>query len=504
LAENNAATTLTTAEVKARIEQEVGELVTWVWSGQSLTFFAFEAQLVPRVLALGRLFVQLFLCMRHEGFQAAHTDPAPGYKSLGPYSRLLGTFFGKVRYWRTYFHSKGKGYYPLDVELGLSSDGFSMVLRSYAARVATKVSYAQAALLLTMFLRWSPVQESIEGMVLGLGRHTGAWFESAPAPEGDGEVLIIQIDSKATPTATEAELEKRRGKRAPNPHPGSQRHRGRAARQRRGSKKRRQKGDKAKNGKMATIVTMYTLKQSADGQLEGPINKKVYASYAPKRHAVAIARREANKRGFGPESGKLIQIVTDGDNDLERYIGEYFPEAEHTIDVYHVTEYLWEAGEYLYKEGSAELNEWVEEQKEALYAGRTVDIVDEIDKRLAQFDLDKQGARQRLEKVHTYIVKRVDKMNHKELRERDLEISSGAVEGAVNYVIARRFDCGGMRRIKERAEHLLQLRCIEVNDDWDAFIEFVHNRTTEQAQRERRNLPLKCTTPAPLPVYGLA
>jgi hypothetical protein len=146
----------------------------------------------------------------------------------------------------------------------------------------------------------------------------------------------------------------------------------------------------------------------------------------------------------------------------------------------------------------------VEEQKEALYAGRTVDIVDEIDKRLAQFDPDKPSARQRLEKVRTYIVKRVDKMNYKELRKRDLEISSGAVEGAVNYVIARRFDCGGMRWIKERAEHLLQLRCIKVNDDWDAFIEFVHNRTTQQAQRERRNLPLKCTTPAPLPVYGLA
>jgi len=109
-----------------------------------------------------------------------------------------------------------------------------------------------------------------------------------------------------------------------------------------------------------------------------------------------------------------------------------------------------------------------------------------------------------LEKVRAYIAKRVDKMNYKDLRERDLEISSGAVEGAVNYVIARRFDCGGMRWIKERAEHLLQLRCIEVNDDWDAFIEFVHDRTRKQAQHERRNLSLKCTTPAPLPTYGLA
>ena len=493
----------TVEEVKASITQEVRDLMTWVLTCQSLTFFAFETQLVLKVLALGCLLIQLFLCMREEQFQATRPQPQPGYKQLGPKGRWLGTFFGKVRYWRTGVYREGNGYYPLDVELGLTRDGFSMLLRSYATRIATKVSYAQATLILSLFLHWTPAQESIEGMVLGLGQHTAAWFESAPAPVGDGEVLVVQIDSKATPTATEAELEKRRGKRAKNPHPGSQRHRGRAARQRRGSKKRRKKGDKTKNGKMATIVTMYTLRQSADGQLEGPINKKVYASYAPKRHAVAIARREANKRGFGPGSGKLTQVVTDGDNDLQRYIEELFPGAIHTIDVYHVVEHLWEAGQCLYREGSPELAEWANAQKEALYDGRAVEIVAEIDKRLAQLDPGKQSTRKRLEKVRNYIDKRVEKMNYKELREQDLEISSGAVEGAVNYVIAKRFDSGGMRWIKERAEHLLQLRCIEVNGDWDAFIQFVHDRTQEQAQQQRRNLSLKRTKPAPLPTYGL-
>ncbi|NMC02862.1 MAG: hypothetical protein GYA30_10880, partial [Chloroflexi bacterium] len=335
--------------------------------------------MVPQVLALGRLFVQLFLCQREAQFQTAHPQPEPGYQRQGPIPRQIGTLLGKVRYWRTCFFQPGGGYYLLDVALGLTSDGFSMALRSCATRVATKVSYAQAVLLLTLFLHWSPAQGSIESMVLGLGCHTGTWFAQAPAPEGDGEVLVIQLDSKATPTATDAELEKRRGPRVPNPHPGSQRHRGRAARQQRGSKKRRQKGDKAKNGKMATIAVLYTLHRSADGTLEGPLNKKVYASYAPKRHAVAIARREADKRGFGPGSGKRIQIVSDGDPDLERYIEEFFPAAafpavEHTIDVYHVVEYLWDAGACLYREGSAELTEWVEVQKAALYAGRVAEI----------------------------------------------------------------------------------------------------------------------------------
>lgn len=461
-----------------------------------------------KVFKLGKLFVLLFLCMRDEDWNNTHPVIQAGYKPQWHRARILSTVFGKLRYWRTYLYSTTSigGYYPLDIELGLPLDGFSMLVRSYAARIATKVSYAQTVLILSMFLQYSPSQKTIEEMVLGLGRHTAAWFESAPKPDGDGDVLIIQIDSKASPTATDEELAKRRGKRTENPHSGSPRHRGRAKRERRGSKKRRKKGDKSKNGKMATIVVMYTLKRSEDGSLEGPVNKKVYASYAPKRHAVAIARREADKRGFTEQSGKLVQIITDGDNDLDRYIGDFFSKALHTIDVFHVTEYLWDAGMCLYKEGSEELVEWVDAQKEVLYDGRVSEIIKEIERLLGVLPKSGPGMknrRERLEKARNYLDKRRDKMDYKSLRDQDLEISSGAVEGAVNYVIAKRFDSGGMRWIKERAEALLQLRCIEVNDDWDDFISFVHDKTSKQAQQKGANFLLKSSVPAPLPTYGI-
>jgi hypothetical protein len=478
-----------------------------VLTGNELSFLTFEQQLLVKVYELGRLFICLFLCMREQYWKDNTNNPAGGCKQQGPNDRLLGTAFGKVRYWRTYVYRGPEegGYYPLDIELGLPRDGFSMLLRSYAAKIATKMSYAQSVRVLSMFLQWAPCQKTVEEMVLGLGRHTQAWFESAPVCQNDGEVLVIQIDSKATPTATEEELKKRRGKRRKNPHPGSQRHRGRQARQQRGPKKRKKKGDKSKNGRMATIVVMYTLKRSPDGMLEGPINKKVYASYAPKRHAVAIAHREADKRGFTEQSKNLIQIVTDGDNDLQRYIGELFPNAEHTIDVFHVVEYLWKAGGCLYKEGTDELTDWVEFMKEALYEGGACKIVEEIQRRIILLPKRGPGAksrRQRLESIQCYLTKRLDKINYKSLRDRDLEISSGSVEGAVNYVIAKRFDSGGMRWIKDRSEALLQLRCIEINGDWDAFISFVHDETTEQAKQTKTNLFLKSKDPATLPTYG--
>ena len=251
---------------------------------------------------------------------------------------------------------------------------------------------------------------------------------------------------------------------------------------------------------------MYTLRRAPDGTLEGPINKKVYASYAPKRHAFAVARREADKRGFTSDSNKLVQIVMDGDNDLDRYAHELFPEAILTIDVFHVTEYLWQAGACLYKEGSDEQEAWVESQKDALYDSRASDIIKELERRLKQIPRKgpgNKGRRDRLQSVINYLSKRLNKMDYKSLREQDLEVSSGAVEGAVNYVIAKRFDSGGMRWIKERAEALLQLRCIEVNDDWDNFIAYVHDKTSRQIQQEQKNSSLKSKKPSPLPTYGL-
>ncbi len=314
---------------------------------------------------------------------------------------------------------------------------------------------------------------------------------------------MIQIDSKATPTATEEELEKRRGKRNVEERPLSPRHRGRAKRARRGPKKRRKKGDKSKNGKAVTIVVMYTLKKGRDKDgnrvLLGPINKRVYASYAPKRHAFAVARREAEKRGFTAKSRKTIHLVTDGDEDLERYTKDFFPKARHTLDIMHVLEYFWEAGRLVFKEGSDELLAWVKRQERRLYRGNTGNAI------LALNELEVSASNEsRLEQIRSYLRKRMSLMNYHELRKEDLDVASGAVEGAVRHVIAKRFDSSGMRWIRERAEALLQLRCIEINGDWSAFTDFVEKRMRAQSNTETRALRLLTTQPDSLPTFGVA
>jgi hypothetical protein len=47
-------------------------------------------------------------------------------------------------------------------------------------------------------------------------------------------------------------------------------------------------------------------------------------------------------------------------------------------------------------------------------------------------------------------------------------------------------DCAGMRWITGRAEALLQLRCIELNGDWDQFFEWGYERWKDKLAEEKK------------------
>ena len=460
----------------------------------------FEQQLPRRLFALGILLVEVFLRARQERVFAAQ-----GGSIVARVARTIRTVVGLVHVVRLYVRKDGASTCPVDADIGLLADRNSSQLLALAVRLATRMSYQQAHEVLSWFVPEAPSPKAIQQAVLGLGRHTEEFFKQRAAPADDGEVLVLLFDGKAIPTATEGELNQRRGPQSDRPRAPSPRHRGRQAREDRPARRRRQPGDKAKNGRGGTMAVMYTLTREGD-LLLGPVNKRVYATMGSKRHAFEVARREATKRGFGPGTGKLIQVVTDGDLDLAALTQEFFPEALHTLDCMHALEYVGTLGRTLYRHKGKAFLRWFEEQRGRLLDG-------EIEKMLAGWResaavLPRRGPgskerRETVEKALVYLEKRVGNMNYAELAEQDLELGSGAVEGAINHVMVKRFDQGGMRWIVEHAQPLLQLRCIDFNGDWEAFLRWVLPKLNHRGKGDPR-ARFSSATPSPLPGHKMA
>jgi hypothetical protein len=373
------------------------------------------------------------------------------------------------------------------------------------------MSYEAAATVLVWFLQWAPATRTVQELTMGLGGHAHRFQERASPPSVDeGEVLVIQIDSKGIPTATEAELTARRGPRpADRPPESSRRHRARDKRRQRGPVARPDANDHGKNARSATVVVLYTLAQdptSSEPRLLGPRNPRLYASFCPKRYAFQVARREAEKRGFGPISGRRIQFVYDGDDDLEtyrkQYFGDYSPEdVVITADIMHVLEYLWDAAGVLFPKDEGARTRWGAEQKARLLSSEGDLVRETLRARLAEVSRTGPGTKAKREQLETtlrYLTNNAHRLDYKLVRAADLELASGMVEGAVRNLVGLRFDQGGMRWIAERAEALLQLRCIELNGQWDDFIASVHGIL---ADRDSGSPPrLRSRKPPPLPV----
>jgi hypothetical protein len=254
------------------------------------------------VFAFARIATMLLLALREDHLMRTYPSQVEHggrrFRRAPAISRSLTTLFGAVRYARTYMRSRSSRPAWLSSARSGARAGrrpVQLERTDHGGAAGDKLSFAEARATLASFGPNAPSTEVIENTVLGLGRHTAAWFEQAPAPEGDGEVLVIMFDGTGAPTATESELSRRRGKRRRQRLPASPRHRGRHHRRRYDKKPRRKKGDKSKNARI---------------------------------------------------------------------------EAMHTIDVMHVIEKLWTAGECLFREGTDPLRQWIDVQKDRLYTGK--------------------------------------------------------------------------------------------------------------------------------------
>jgi len=489
-------------QVEGRIRETVDELVRFIRKDTGdMPLLKYERSLWPWIALLLRLCVALFLAVRHERLDLGGWL-TEGWRVKKEFAtRVIKTMGGPVRYGRTYLTRRnGGGWFPLDAALGITQDGFSWRVIDMVTRSATRVSYSAARGIVKAMLGWAPSTEAIESLALGLGSRAPAFMETFGPLEKDGEVLVIEVDGKAAPMATEAELEARRRKRkhAPGCSCGCQRHRSRQ-RRRGKQKKRKKRGHNSKNGRSATLVAMYTLRRGEDGRLHGPINKKIWGQFGRRKAALQWARDQATRRGFGPDTEKRVQIVIDGERCLRKELKPLFPNATFTLDLRHAQERLWKAGRLFHAEASKELEQWVEPLNVLLLGGQVDSLLDRLREILLSVPLRGPNTKMKRKTLQTqidYFEERRDMMRYDEYHRNDLVLATGVIEGACRYVVGERLDCAGMRWTPKGAERLLQLRCIELNGDWEDFITWAADKTTHEL-RARQLVKLRHQKPKP-------
>ena len=182
-----------------------------------LAFGKFEKELLVRLAVLGCCLLRLFLTARHERLNVQPFLKDDQYRPGDRYAeRTLKTVYGEVTYGRQYLQARGQGHgiFPLDIVLGLTWDALSPWVMQWVAQLATRMSFRAAKMVCQAVLNWAPATETIEQVVLGMGRDAAPFMKHLEAPREEGEVLVIEVDGKCPPTATAAELAKRRGQPA--------------------------------------------------------------------------------------------------------------------------------------------------------------------------------------------------------------------------------------------------------------------------------------------------
>lgn len=223
---------------------------------------------------------------------------------------------------------------------------------------------------------------------------------------------------------------------------------------------------------MAMLGVVYTLKILPDGTVEGPYNKRVFGTFKGGRALFRTLACEARKRGYG---SKRTLFLADGAHPIWYLQKEFFPLAIPCLDWYHLSEYLWQAGGTVHRKEEA-LEPWVRARKDELRTGKIETVLGAMEALRAGIGKTGPGTKGRRKRLHEairYFKNHKHLMPYAELLADGLDIASGAIEGAVKHVAGARLDGSGMRWSPQRAEHVLALRCVLVNGDWEHFAEAV-------------------------------
>ena len=422
--------------------------------------------------------------------------------------RELETIFGTVQVQRTGYGATGEAsLHPLDAQLNLPAERYSLEVRRRAALEASKNSFDETVETLTRFTGAAVGKRQVEELVSRAAQDFDAFYEQRrrqpagdqPAgdqPAGDpraptDDLLVISSDGKGVVMhrqdlrpATRKASEDKRSKLAT----------------------RLSKGEKRNRKRIATVAAVYSVArhvrtpeqmlavlaraEEAEQQPSPrprPQHKRVWASLQQEpREVLQEAFREAVSRDR--QRTRTWVAVVDGNETQLRLLAELA--AHHgvqltiVLDLFHVLGYLWKAGHAVAVEGSKVLEQWVLQRLGRVLQGRARWVAAGIRRSATKRHL---SARQRepLDRCANYLLKYQRYLAYDQYLADGLPIGSGVIEGACRHLVKDRLARTGARWRLRGAEAVLRLRALRSSGDFDEYWKFHEAQEYERTHRQR-------------------
>lgn len=460
-----------------------------------------ERMLLPRLLELGRILLKTHVEAHgngDEGPKVVH-DGQKLNRSREPHAKRYLSVFGELSVERwVYCEREGQAqrYSPVDAALGLPAGDNSYFLEDLQQRFCVKGAFNEAISDLHAILGIQISVRTAEGMNQQMATFA-AGFQSqipAPPPESEADLLVITADGKGIPMRRPRTCsEQTCGSSAEQKHCGQ--------------------GRRKTQKQMACVGAIYSIDpflRTVDDILNEldrtevqknrprPQNKRLWAeltrsvdgeTFTGRESVFAKITMDLDKRD--PHRKKALICLLDGEHalwDLQRF---WMRRAVGILDLYHVSERVWQVAYCLHPHGSLEARTFVRGHLRRILEGH-------VGYTIRAFRYLLSGSRLRGEKRRTvqsaitYFTNNRDHMKYDAYLAAGYPIGSGVAEGACRHLVKDRMEQSGMRWTRAGAQSMLDLRGIYLNGEWNDFIQ--HRIVTEQDRlycqpRKPRNSP---------------
>jgi hypothetical protein len=189
-----------------------------------------------------------------------------------------------------------------------------------------------------------------------------------------------------------------------------------------------------------------------------------------KTDVVQVIVQDAKARD--PKRQRPWVVVMDGALALWAVIATVLKGIEYVgiLDIIHVVEYLWNAGNALHGEGAATTQRWVYNHLLSLLHGHVGRVIGGLKQTLSKRTL-KSVQRKALKEAIRYFANHRQWMHYDEYLKAGYPIGSGVVESTCAHTVKDRMEGTGRRWSIDGAESTLLLRSVYTSGDWDAYWE---------------------------------